>query len=335
MCTTPTMGRPAPLWAFTVLALTGATCLLFPLQVSAFGDTKPLFVRITGPDRVTAGEKAKFECSAYCTPPCNYTWSLGGGTSKGPTVTLYAAGGKDTLDLDCIALNPTSKETTKTTTTIKVTNVLFVRPVSDKEPALSDPFSLTCAGSIQLSAVLWYKDGEVMTGTAETTLSADNSTLSFGALLPNHQGFYQCVVSANGREIIANGYSLVYGSLSVSISGPDTIEVGKEYVFECMPNCSIGCSVSWTFRGGFPPAYSFSLQKTVIKWVPSEPTTQLLTCVASNTGAARKATATKTVKVINKPSDHTDPPESGSEGLKPAVILCLAFTTALLVLLAL
>ncbi|KAG7469269.1 hypothetical protein MATL_G00127090 [Megalops atlanticus] len=332
MCTTLTMGRPAPLWAFSVLALTGVTCLIFPLRVSAFGDTKPLFVRITGPDSVTAGENAVFECSAYCTPPCNYTWSLGGEISKGPTVTLYASGGVDTVDLDCIALNPKSGESTKTTTTIKVTNVLFVRPVSYEEPALSDPFSLTCAGAIQPSTILWYKDGEVMTVTAGTSLSADNSTLSFSALLPNHQGNYQCVLSANGREIVAVGYLLVYGSLRVSISGPDTIEVGKEHVFECVANCSIGCSVGWTFRGGFPPSYSFSLQKTVIKWVPSDPMTQLLTCVASNTRAARTATATKTVKVISKPPDPT---ESGSPGLKPAAVLCLAFTIALLVLLAL
>ncbi|XP_035286439.1 uncharacterized protein LOC118233960 [Anguilla anguilla] len=309
--------------AWLVLTLTaGAVSVIFPQSVTAFPDTRgPYFTEIEGPDLLTAGEEAEFTCTADCTPPCAYNWSANGQLARGQVLTVTANGLLSSVDLECISINPKSQETSRQTKKVKVENPVSVKPPAGKEPFLKRPFSLTCAGAAEMSSIVWYKDSYTLTMDAQMTLSADNATLSFSSLLPSHGGFYQCVSSKSGRRIVSVGHLLTYGSLSVNISGPDTVEVGTENTFVCEPNCEIDCSIVWTFRKGFPSG-SFTQRKTVIKWTPDTPdTTQVFTCVVENTSAGKSAEATKVVRVIQiqKPVK----PESGSMALKPSAALCL------------
>ncbi|KAJ8289837.1 hypothetical protein GJAV_G00005900 [Gymnothorax javanicus] len=156
------------------------------------------------------------------------------------------------------------------------------------------------------------------------SLSTDNSTLSFTSLLPSHGGLYKCVSYKSNNRIVSVGYLLSYVSLSVSISGPDTAEAGKEHTFECKPDCNISCDIYWTFRGGFP-AGSFTQQRTVIKWTPYRANiTQAFTCVVENNLAKKSAEFTKLVRVVQKPNKKVKP-KSGSMALKPSTALCLMF----------
>ncbi|KAJ8354754.1 hypothetical protein SKAU_G00223210 [Synaphobranchus kaupii] len=315
--------------AWLVLILTaGALSVIFPQSIAAFPDTRgPYFTKIEGPDTLTAGESTDFTCAADCTPPCTYTWSVAGQTVEGRAITVTADGLTSSVDLECTSINPKSNETSSTSRKLKVKNPVSVKPSAGKEPTLNQPFSVTCAGSGQMSTIEWYKGGDILALDAQMTLSADNSTLSFSSLLPSHGGFYQCVSSKSNKRIISVGYLLIYGSLSVNISGPGTVEVGKEHAFECQTSCEIGCSISWTFRGGFPSG-SFTQRQTVITWTPDTPnTTQIFTCVVENTSALKSATATKLVRV--KPEKKVRP-ESGSMALKPSTALCLAVCIVLL-----
>ncbi|KAI1886256.1 hypothetical protein AGOR_G00212120 [Albula goreensis] len=260
----------------------------------------PYFARIIGPKMAAAGEGTDFTCSADCSPSCTYTWSMDGKTVQGEEVTVTPSGATTSLQLECTALNPATGKSAKTTETVQVKNPVALKPQSVTEPSLGEPFSLTCAGADPTATIEWLKDGYDMTIDAQMSLSADKSTVRFTSLLPSHGGFYRCAPSKGGSRIVSTGYLLSYGKLSVSVSGPDTVVVGKEHVYECNANCEIECSIYWTFRGGLPSG-SYSQRQTVIRWTPDQPdTTQVFTCVVENTAARRSATYSKTVKVVEE-----------------------------------
>ncbi|KPP60717.1 hemicentin-2-like, partial [Scleropages formosus] len=265
-----------------------------------------LFVLIRGPSKVTTGETAQFECSARCNPQCNYVWSVG-------------------------AFNTGTNESSTTTERVTVTNPYSVQPLKDREPKLNEPYSLMCTGPRKLPTVLWYKDGEALAFDPRMSLSEDNSTLSFSSLLSSDGGHYQCNIPTGNIIIESTEYFLTCEydvPLDVRISGPDTAEVRKEHVFECITNCSDSCSIHWTFNQGFPSG-SLAIRQGVMRWTPDRPNiVQNLSCVASIPLAQRSATASKSVRVTAPTS--TKGPDSGCEMLKPNIILGVALIVVLL-----
>ncbi|KAI1886255.1 hypothetical protein AGOR_G00212110 [Albula goreensis] len=114
------MRIPAPLSAWTVLALSGAS-LLLSLQVDASA-AGPSSVKISGPKPAIQGEGNDYICSAECTPPCTYSWFVDGDDlNMHRTKLTVIAGQRKPFTLECTALNPESGESFKTTETIQVT----------------------------------------------------------------------------------------------------------------------------------------------------------------------------------------------------------------------
>ncbi|XP_061111722.1 carcinoembryonic antigen-related cell adhesion molecule 20-like isoform X1 [Conger conger] len=289
----------------------------------------PYFTKIEGPDTVTAGEASEFTCTAECSPECTYTWSVDGQTNTSPTIIVTPSGLTSTVEMKCTSLNPASGKTSSMKKSPRVENPVSVRPAAGEEPSLNQSFHLTCVGFAQMSTIKWYKDSDILVMDAQTTLSADNTTLSFSSLLPSHSGLYRCVPSKGDTRIVSVGYLLTYGPLSVTISGPDTVEVGTEYTFVCESNCEIPCDIYWTFRQGFPSG-RYIQRRTVINWTPDTPNRdQLFACVVENTYAS--AMATKLVRVVEKPEEKVKP-ESGCMALQPTTTLGLMLCMALLFL---
>ncbi|XP_018587660.1 carcinoembryonic antigen-related cell adhesion molecule 5-like [Scleropages formosus] len=289
-----------------------------------------LFVLIRGPSKVTTGETAQFECSARCDPQCNYVWSVGGKTVHGGVLELTLGASVSTLLLQCTAFNTGTNESSTTTERVTVTNPYSVQPLKDREPKLNEPYSLMCTGPRKLPTVLWYKDGEALAFDPRMSLSEDNSTLSFSSLLSSDGGHYQCNIPTGNIIIESIEYFLTYVPLDVRISGPDTAEVRKEHVFECITNCSDSCSIHWTFNQGFPSG-SLAIRQGVMRWTPDRPNiVQNLSCVASIPLAQRSATASKSVRVTATAPTSTKGPDSGCEMLKPNIILGVALIVVLL-----
>lgn len=67
-----------------------------------------------------AGVPTDFTCSADCTPECTYTWRVSGQEVKGSIVTLTVSGQTERLRLECIAINPVSKESQETWETVTI-----------------------------------------------------------------------------------------------------------------------------------------------------------------------------------------------------------------------
>ncbi|KAJ8289838.1 hypothetical protein GJAV_G00005910 [Gymnothorax javanicus] len=70
-------------WIVVTLTV-GAVSVIFPQSGTAF-PSGPFITSINGPDTVIAGEETSYTCSADCTPPCHYTWTVDGDTLKAST----------------------------------------------------------------------------------------------------------------------------------------------------------------------------------------------------------------------------------------------------------
>ncbi|CAB1333934.1 unnamed protein product, partial [Coregonus sp. 'balchen'] len=272
-----------------VLALTGG---LDPTSVSA-ASPNPSGPDLTGLSyvgRVRAGYETTFTCTSNCIPGCTHTWLLKGRTFNGSELTWTPDGLDRIVELQCTAVN--------------TENSVSVRPRPQLSlPILNQSFSLDSDGSFPGLPVLWYKDGQVVAPDARIDVLEHNTSLHFNSLLPSDGGFYQCEASManlSDRKVISLGYLLNFDHWSVSISGPDTVLPGREYTFTCQVNCTIDldCSIRWPLKGGILTSTYLSMNRNILKWIPSVPgTVQNFTCVVENTAAGRSAEASKTVKV--------------------------------------
>lgn len=305
----------------TLLLLTGYLSLTCVSALS--GPSGPTLTYVSP---VTAGFRTTFTCKSTCIPQCTYSWVLKGRIFNGSMLTWTPDGLDSSVDLQCIAVNTENGRSSTATTTVEVTNSVLVQLVPGSVfPTLNQSFSLTCQGSNRGLPVLWYKDGQTLAPDPGTDLLDFNTTLRFNSLLPSNGGFYQCQVSQpNGGEVFSLGYLINFEPWVVTISGPDTVEIGRRHTFTCKVNCtiSVDCSISWQFKGGFPSGSFLSIRKNILVWAPSTPGTfQNFTCVAQNDAAGLTAEETKTVEV----KEGIVIPVSGSEtGMLSAMLVMVS-----------
>ncbi|XP_076135476.1 cell adhesion molecule CEACAM1-like [Alosa pseudoharengus] len=308
---------------YTIFLFTITECVLsLPLSSPLSDPRGPYFMSISGPSAVTAGVPTEFICSADCTPECVYTWRVSGKEAEGNALTLTVSGRTESLELECTAVNPASNDSRSTSRTVEINNPVIVKPTTSSDPREGQAFVLACQGSGPTIATAWFKDGQPLATDARVLLSKNNATLAFSSLLPSDGGYYECEVANSTITVTSRGYLLSFGTIAVSILGPDTVEAGVEHNFTCQANCELPCSISWRFSHGFPEG-SFSLRRTEIRWTPARPgMVQLFQCIAENSLAQRMAQATKNVTVLARPtSPAPHPTPSGSMMVRPALAL--------------
>ncbi|XP_063055945.1 carcinoembryonic antigen-related cell adhesion molecule 5-like [Engraulis encrasicolus] len=310
------------------------TVLLFILAGSVSSDptsaaSGPHSTSIQGPSVITAGVTADFTCSADCTPPCNYTWQAFGEEVKGQVVTLTSNGLTYSIELECTAINPLSNDSQTINKTVEVYDPVMVVPSTSSIPVEGKPFSMICNGSGPGITTMWLKDQEPFPADRRMQLSNNNRTLTFSSLLPSDVGFYTCAVVTNSTiKVYSRGYMLDFGSINVTIQGPDRVVAGVAQNFTCVANCILVCSISWTFKH-FPQG-KFQASGDTITWTPARTgLVQNFTCVVENKYTRQTAQATKRVVVIESPT-KVPPTPSGSVIETPSIFLLFLASLQLL-----
>ncbi|XP_031432504.1 hemicentin-2-like isoform X2 [Clupea harengus] len=310
--------------------------LSLPLRASLSDPRGPHFTSIKGPSKIKAGVTTEFVCSAMCTPECSYTWQVSGQEAQGDTLTVTVSGQHQSLELVCTAVNPTNNDSQSTDKTVQVDNQVMVNPTTGADPQEGHAFMLACKGSGPGITTVWYKDNEPIAADQRIWLTENHAMLNFSSLLPPDGGYYECVVTNSTIRVTSRGYQLSFGTIAVSLLGPDTVEAGVEHTFTCQADCTLACSITWSFPHGFPQG-SFSFRGDTVRWTPATPgLVQVFQCSAQNSLAQRTAQATKRVTVSappTTPAPPLPPTPSGSVVERPSLALvsmvCLQLLFAL------
>ncbi|XP_041843428.1 uncharacterized protein LOC121641390 [Melanotaenia boesemani] len=310
------------LYCALLVALMGAPALGISVEIAWMGS-------------VRAGYPTVFICSSSCFSNCIYTWNFEDRTINGSTLTWTPDGRDDTVELKCTVLDRKTGESISTTTVLDIIKnpVSVQTSPSNTVPSVNQSLSLVCKGAASgdpqgPSELIWFKDGAKLTLHENMQLLQNNFTLHFNPLLPSNVGFYHCeaFLPTLQTRVLSSGYLLSVDPWHVTISGPDSVFVGKMSQFTCLTSCKLNveCTVRWQYRGGFPTGTYFSVHANQLKWTPSIPGTfQNFTCIAENAAAGRSAEATKMVEVKGIPI-------SGSEVMKLGGLFSLILIVELL-----
>ncbi|XP_062395018.1 immunoglobulin superfamily DCC subclass member 3-like [Sardina pilchardus] len=288
---------------YTIVIFTITECVFS----SSSGDPikGPFQTSIKGPGVVKAGVPTEFTCSDKCTPGCVYQLKESGKEVDGGVMTVTADGRQESLKLECTAVNTETKVSWTTTKTVKINNPVSVKPTTSSDPQVGKSFEMTCQGSDPATTTTWLKDDQPLSTDARMRLSENNGMLSFTSLLSSDGGLYACKVG----NVFSRGYLLSFGTIAVSILGPDTVKAGVEHSFTCQAKCTLPCTTSWQFNQAFSDG-SISNNNNVLQWTPATPgRVQIFQCSAQNIQAQRTVQASKTVTV------------SGSVMVRPALAL--------------
>ncbi|TNN43307.1 Carcinoembryonic antigen-related cell adhesion molecule 5 [Liparis tanakae] len=257
-------------------------------------------VNITGDSAVKAGERYTYQCSAECSPNCEFSWTFQGKHSAGDRLELIASADSTSELLTCEATNTLSNVTITATMNITVTNPFSVRPSSQAPPVEGEPFTLRCVGAQEPASITWLKN-KVQMPTADEWVhfSRDNATVTFGALVREDDGVYRCVVveAEGGVPTLSAGYPMQvnYGPDQVVIEtsdgggwgGPVMVLPGSTTELRCAAACFPACRVAW-FYGGAALSTDASLAFTPT----NTPNSVLaLSCTASNPLTGRNGSA--------------------------------------------
>ncbi|MBN3277347.1 CEAM1 protein, partial [Polyodon spathula] len=152
-------------------------------------------------------------------------------------------------------------------------------------------------GSQIVSSRLWLKDGQPLSTRDRTTLSVDNSTVSFNPVLQSDKGTYQCKAENPVSEVTSAGYRLEvnYGPEQVSITGPDSAVLNSSVTFTCSAQSIPPCNYTWYFNE--TEAAQGSQYKIASV---SNADRGSYTCVARNSVTGRNSSAVKEFIVIGE-----------------------------------
>ncbi|KAL7371074.1 hypothetical protein ABVT39_018129 [Epinephelus coioides] len=274
-------------------------------------------IAINGDVEVAIGKKYTYECFAFCTPSCTFTWRFLGKTYKGDQLEITVSDYAKWELLTCEAINTLSNATITATMNVTVIDPFSVRPTSQALPVAGKPFSLQCVGPLDPASITWLKNERQIPASKRVHFSPDNTTITFSSLLPEDGGLYQCLVVEfgnhtvyynkllgvkGGTPILSVGYLMEvnYGPYEVLIVEPNETPVG-EVMFalpgsttelQCLPDCFPLCSIKWFYHG------MLLSTNASISFTPEMPPYEAnLTCVASNP-VTKESRVAKTIVVV-------------------------------------
>ncbi|GLD48169.1 hemicentin-2-like protein [Lates japonicus] len=270
----------------------------------------PSSVEIRGVSVVTVGIPYGFECTAYCYPGCQYTWTRGNLTSQGPELTLQLLHRVPTQTLTCTVVNPTTGISATVHKTLQVTagpsNILISGP-----PMLTygTESVFTCSADCYPSCS--YSWTVILEEQKYST--AQGSTIS---VTPPASTVFSETLICEAEDTVSHLYISttlklwVASSSDIQIAGESTVTMGKQYTFTCTAACIPSCEFTWKYMGktfeggeveipilhqGEKPKFKSQLEITVSDYWKVEP----LTCEATNTISHATITATMNLTVID------------------------------------
>ncbi|MGH0172487.1 UNVERIFIED_CONTAM: hypothetical protein FKN15_063470 [Acipenser sinensis] len=198
------------------------------------------------------------------------------------TLTIPRVLRSDDGTLYCYAFNPVSNSTSEPFHLI---------------PILNNTFNLTCevSGLGVADSRLWMMDGHPLSTNDRTTLSVDNSTVSFNPVLLSDNGTYQCTASNLVSNETGAGYKLIvnYGPEEVSIMAPDLAANGSAIMLTCSARSQPPSHYTWYLNGKQTANGSQYMIDPV-----STDNQGNYTCVAWNSVTGRNSSAIKELSVI-------------------------------------
>ncbi|XP_058252128.1 hemicentin-1-like [Hemibagrus wyckioides] len=293
----------------------------------------PHGVTISGPTEVVAGVSTIYECSAFCSRTCYYTWSVKEQSFAGSRLTLTENGVDNFISLTCTVTDEDHKHFVSEIILVTVINPISVKPstnqsVLNQQPKVGRSFHLTCNGASLPVTITWLKDGAPLTLDSKMSLSPDNVTLSFSLLKESDSGQYQCKVLNGSASVISKAYWINLGYVIINLTGPNYAEVGIQSEYTCEARCGMDCTVQWALHAGFPRG-RFIAEGPRILWTPSDiGQTQVFTCITLNPGAGNIGQVSKTVTVVEA---QPRPKPSNAVFAKPSVAVVSSATLLMLV----
>ncbi|XP_037315789.2 hemicentin-2-like [Pungitius pungitius] len=277
----------------------------------------PSSVVISGVDIMTLGMPYEFQCSASCYPACEFTWSWGKETFRGPKLSLQLVEPEQTQTLTCTALNPTTEASAAAQKTLKVidgpTNIHISGPAFLTAGVESN---FTCSADCHPSCNFSW----VVTADAQPPITAQGSTISVDL---SASAFLRDVsLECKAQETVSHLYidktlQLQLASLSnININGDSAVAIGSDYTYRCVAACTPSCEFTWRFMG--ETFESDRLDLTISDYSNIEP----LTCEAKNTLSNITITATMNLTVTDPFSVRASsqaPPVAG----RPFSLLCV------------
>ncbi|KAK3571900.1 hypothetical protein QTP86_020544 [Hemibagrus guttatus] len=263
----------------------------------------PQRVTISGPAEVVAGVSTIYECSAFCTTTCYYTWNVKEQSFAGSKLTLNENGVDNFISITCTVTDKDHNHFVSEVISVTVINPISVKPstnqsVFNQQPKVGRSFHLTCNGASLPVTITWLKDDAPLTLDSSMSLSPDNVTLSFNLLKESDSGQYQCKVLNGSASVISKAYWIYLGYVIINLTGPNYAEVGMQSEYTCDARCGMDCTVQWALHAGFPRG-RFIAEGPRILWTPSDiGQTQVFTCITLNPGAGNIGQVSKTVTIV-------------------------------------
>ncbi|KAK2855121.1 hypothetical protein Q7C36_006990 [Tachysurus vachellii] len=294
---------------------------------------KPQMVRISGPDEVVAGVSTIYECSAFCSRTCYYTWNVKEQSFPGSKLTLTENGVDNFISITCTVTDEDNKHFVSEVRSVTVINPISVKPSTDQsvlhqQPKVGRSFRLTCDGASLPVTITWLKDSAPLTLDSRMSLSPDNLTLSFSILKESDSGQYQCKVLNGSASVISKAYWIYLGYVIITLTGTNHAEVGMQSEYTCEAQCGMDCTVQWALHAGFPRG-RFIAEGPRILWTPSDiGQTQVFTCITLNPGAGNIGQVSKTVTVVEA---RPHPKPSNAVSTKSSVTVVSSATLLMLV----
>nr|XP_021322271.1 carcinoembryonic antigen-related cell adhesion molecule 5 isoform X1 [Danio rerio] len=228
------------------------------------GHSLIVFVCLDGPGNLTltampektvyiSGSNFSLSCSADSKPTATFNWMLNGNllNVNGPVYVFTKATQNQSGVYTCGAQNAATLRYAAVTKTIRIVDPISEVVVNSTSfPVENVPFNLRCNVVGPVDSIQWMKDGVYLYTDNTTTLSSDNSTLSFKQLALSDDGLYQCTASnAVGDMTQAYNLTVNYGPINTAVSGPFVAAVGDSVTFSCSSNSRPQSQYSWYFNG--------------------------------------------------------------------------------------
>ncbi|KAA0703160.1 Carcinoembryonic antigen-related cell adhesion molecule 5 [Triplophysa tibetana] len=214
----------------------------------------PWNTAISGSPVGAVGSSVTYSCSATSQPPSQYSWFFRGSKMSDSSVYVISnltmnSGGQYT----CMAYNNITRISSNATVDLTVFNPIssVTLNFNNQQPVLNQTFTLSCNVNGDFSSIEWTKNSMHMLPNNRTTLSSNNSTLTFNTVALSDGGQYQCAARNPVSNMTSVAYNLTvnYGPWNTVISGPTVGAVGSTVSYSCSANSQPPSQYSWFFRG--------------------------------------------------------------------------------------